>query len=55
MKESSIDWIGQIPEEWEVTRIKNFVSIERGASPRPIDKFISDDSTGVNWIRIGDT
>lgn len=55
MKESGIDWIGQIPEEWEVTRIKNFVSIERGASPRPIDKFISDDGTGVNWIRIGDT
>lgn len=55
MKESGIDWIGQIPEEWEVTRIKNFVSIERGASPRPIDKFISDDDTGVNWIRIGDT
>ena len=55
MKESGIDWIGRIPEEWEVTRIKNFVSIERGASPRPIDKFISDDDTGVNWIRIGDT
>lgn len=55
MKESGIDWIGQIPEEWEVTRIKNIVSIERGASPRPIDKFISDDGTGVNWIRIGDT
>lgn len=55
MKESGIDWIGQIPEEWEVTRIKNIVSIERGASPRPIDKFISDDDTGVNWIRIGDT
>lgn len=55
MKESGVEWIGQIPEEWEVTRIKNFVSIERGASPRPIDKFISDDGTGVNWIRIGDT
>ena len=55
MKESGIDWIGQIPQEWEVTRIKNIVSIERGASPRPIDKFISDDDTGVNWIRIGDT
>ena len=55
MKESGVERIGQIPEEWEVTRIKNFVSIERGASPRPIDKFISDDGTGVNWIRIGDT
>lgn len=55
MKESGIDWIGQIPQEWEVKRIKNIASIERGASPRPIDKFISDGDTGVNWIRIGDT
>lgn len=25
MKESGIDWIGQIPEEWEVRPIKNIV------------------------------
>ena len=55
LKDSGIDWIGQVPEGWGVTKIKNIVNIERGASPRPIDKFISDDGTGVNWIRIGDT
>lgn len=53
MTDSGIDWIGEIPEEWGVARIKMFASIERGASPRPIDKYISGDD-GVNWIRIGD-
>lgn len=28
--------------------------IVRGASPRPIKKFISDDESGINWIKIGD-
>ncbi len=28
--------------------------IVRGASPRPINEFITDDPHGVNWIKIGD-
>ena len=28
--------------------------IVRGASPRPIKKYITTDSTGTNWIKIGD-
>ena len=28
--------------------------IVRGASPRPINKFITDDEEGINWIKIGD-
>jgi len=28
--------------------------IARGGSPRPINKYISKDNTGVNWIKIGD-
>ena len=37
---------------------KNFgevAKIQRGASPRPIAKFITDDKNGVPWIKIGDT
>ena len=30
------------------------VTIERGGSPRPIDKFITKDENGLNWIKIGD-
>ncbi len=29
--------------------------MERGGSPRPIDKFITEDESGINWIKIGDT
>lgn len=28
--------------------------IARGGSPRPIDKFITEDPNGVNWVLIGD-
>lgn len=30
------------------------MQIARGASPRPINNFITSDETGVNWIKIGD-
>lgn len=29
-------------------------TIARGSSPRPINKFITNDENGVNWIKIGD-
>lgn len=35
MKDSGIPWIGQIPESWEVCKVKNFFVIGRG---RVIDK-----------------
>ena len=28
--------------------------IQRGGSPRPIDSYITHDSNGINWIKIGD-
>jgi len=34
--------------------IGDAISICRGASPRPIQAFITDDPNGVNWIKIGD-
>lgn len=44
--------LGEIPEGWEVTKIENVVNIKRGASPRPIQDFISDN--GIPWIKISD-
>ena len=32
----------------------DIAQIQRGASPRPISKFITDDKNAVNWIKIGD-
>ena len=39
MKDSGIEWIGQIPEHWEVCRVKNLSKmISKGATPPTIDK-----------------
>ena len=34
--------------------IGNVIEICRGASPRPINNFITEDADGINWIKIGD-
>ena len=41
--------------EWEMQPLGELCLIERGGSPRPIDKYITDASDGINWIKIGDT
>ena len=38
----------------EIKAIGEVVSICRGASPRPIQKYITNDDNGINWIKIGD-
>lgn len=43
-----------IPRNWCWVILGNLVGICRGASPRPIKSFITDDGTGVSWIKIGD-
>ena len=39
---------------WEQRKFGELVTIERGGSPRPIDKFITNDENGLNWVKIGD-
>ena len=41
-------------DDWEQRKFGELVVIERGGSPRPIDKFITNDKNGLNWIKIGD-
>lgn len=33
MKDSGVEWIGKIPKDWEVTRLKNLVTIITGNTP----------------------
>jgi type I restriction enzyme S subunit len=40
---------------WEVKNLVDVCIVERGSSPRPIKKYQTDSSDGVNWIKIGDT
>lgn len=40
--------------EWSIARLDSLYNIARGGSPRPIKKFMTDDSDGINWIKISD-
>lgn len=42
------------PSEWKEKALGDFISIGRGASPRPIESFLTSSPDGVNWIKIGD-
>jgi len=44
----------EIITDWDLIEIGQLAIVERGGSPRPIKEFITDDSNGVNWIKIGD-
>ena len=42
------------PDGVEFVKLGEVMDISRGASPRPIYKYITEDKDGVNWIKIGD-
>ena len=55
MKDSGVEWLGEVPAHWEVKAIKRLSPVLRGASPRPIDdpKYFDDDGEYA-WVRIAD-
>jgi type I restriction enzyme S subunit len=54
-KDSGLPWLGEIPVNWGVRRLKSLSPVKRGASPRPIDdaKYF-DDLGEYAWVRIAD-
>ncbi|HCR4063000.1 TPA: N-6 DNA methylase, partial [Proteus mirabilis] len=43
-----------IDPSWKLTSIGSICNVVRGGSPRPIQHFITDDDSGINWLKIGD-
>jgi len=41
--------------EWVLKEFSKYIVLCRGSSPRPIQSYLTSDSRGVNWIKIGDT
>ena len=41
-------------QSWSKVKIADLAHVARGGSPRPISRFITLESDGVNWIKIGD-
>ena len=42
------------PDGVEYVKLGDVVSISRGASPRPIQNYLTDEEDGIPWIKIGD-
>lgn len=42
------------PIDWTEKPFNDFMKIKRGASPRPIESYLTTSVDGVNWIKIGD-
>jgi type I restriction enzyme S subunit len=54
-KDSGVEWLGEVPKQWEIKKIKRMCLVKRGASPRPIDDPIYFDDDGeYSWVRISD-
>ena len=39
---------------WGIKKLGEVLIIERGGSPRPINKYLTDSTDGINWIKISD-
>jgi len=44
----------KLESKYDLFKITNLLSVSRGASPRPIKEYVTQDPNGVNWIKIGD-
>lgn len=55
MKYSGIEWLGEVPEHWEITKMKFIATITRGAILRPVDDPTYFDDNGVwTYLNISD-
>ena len=52
---NQIEGLFDIPPSWSYIKIFEVMSVARGGSPRPIQDYITSDTNGLNWIKIGDT
>ena len=52
MKDSGVEWVGYIPEQWTVVRLKNIFLLKTGTTPNNFDKVQIDEP--VNWYTPSD-
>lgn len=58
IKSRFVEMFGDLTQNsgsWNRDYLGNLLTIVRGASPRPIQSYITEEENGINWIKIGDT
>lgn len=53
MKDSGVEWIGEIPEDWKVCKIKNLFRLSTGTTPKSFEDIIEGEET-INWYTPSD-
>ena len=53
-KNSGIEWIGEIPDDWTVGALKYFYSMQTGFTPSTQNDNYYDDESGMIWVTISD-
>lgn len=53
MKNSGVEWIGEIPEGWEVRRLKKLLRLKTGTTPKNFES-INEEDTLINWFTPSD-
>lgn len=48
MKDSGVQWIGQVPEHWEVCRVKDLFMLTTGGTPKDFDQ-LNDEEETIDW------
>lgn len=51
MKDSGIEWIGEIPEEWVIVKLKNIAKIQTGNTPSKNTDENYYSSKGIMWVK----
>lgn len=54
MKESGVEWIGDVPEHWDITSVARISTVVRGASPRPAGDPLYFNGSDVPWITVAE-
>lgn len=53
LKDSGIEWIGEIPEHWKICKLKNIFLLSTGTTPKDFDN-ISEGENLINWYTPSD-
>lgn len=54
MKDSGFAWIGRVPSNWQVRKVKHFYKMQTGFTPDTKNQNFYDDESGYDWVNISD-
>lgn len=54
MKDSGIEWIGEIPEHWEVWKLKWIFTFITGSTPKDFENTNQNEAKNISWFTPGD-